>query len=110
MTGKVQDTYDLVALTRKDVEATREFLETTEALDRAQKDVDRRNEIMAWLNKADPSSNHQAACQKHEPGTGKWIIDRKEFKDWEAGGNSILWVHGIGESTFSFALYLSSCF
>jgi Cdc6-like AAA superfamily ATPase len=45
-----------------------------------------RKEILKWLTKTDPISNHTAACAKHEPGTGDWFISSHEFS---------LWLHGI---------------
>jgi hypothetical protein len=51
-------------------------------------------EILKWLTKADPISNHRAACDKHEPGTGEWLISSHEFSYWLLPGRS-LWLHGI---------------
>jgi len=51
-------------------------------------------EILRWLTKVDPISNHKAACDKHEPGTGEWLISSHEFSYWLLPGRS-LWLHGI---------------
>jgi NACHT domain len=51
-------------------------------------------EIRQWLTKTDPISNHTAACAKHEPGTGDWLLSSQEFSYWLLPGRS-LWLHGI---------------
>jgi hypothetical protein len=51
-------------------------------------------EILQWLNKTDPISNHDTARKKHEPGTGGWFISSHVFSYWLLPGRS-LWLHGI---------------
>ena len=51
-------------------------------------------DILKWLTKTDPSSNHAAACAKREAGTGEWFISSHEFSYWLLPGRS-LWLHGI---------------
>ena len=51
-------------------------------------------DILQWLTKVDPTSNHITACEKHEPGTGEWFINSREFSYWMLPGRS-LWLHGI---------------
>ena len=50
--------------------------------------------ILRWLTKTDPISNHRAACEKREPGTGEWFLASHEFTSWLLPGRS-LWLHGI---------------
>jgi hypothetical protein len=54
-----------------------------------------RKQIAEWLRGADPSTNHNSARKKHEPGTGDWLLNMKEFEDWRDGDGGVLWLHGI---------------
>ena len=51
--------------------------------------------ILTWLNTCDPSTNHAAARQKHEPATGDWFIESAAFTVWKSAPKSSLWLHGI---------------
>jgi Cdc6-like AAA superfamily ATPase len=53
--------------------------------------------IAEWLRGADPSTNHNAARKKHEPGTGDWLLNLKDFETWKdgEGRGEILWLYGI---------------
>jgi hypothetical protein len=66
----------------------------THQLESQKLDTDR-EAIIQWLSSTDPSTNHQAACKKAQPGTGKWLLDHKDFQHWRSTPNSRLWVHGI---------------
>jgi len=55
-----------------------------------QEDID----IVSWLSKADPSTNHNAACEKRQEGTGAWFLSSVEFSSWALPKRS-LWLHGI---------------
>ena len=49
-----------------------------------------------WLPTTDPSVNHNAACGKHEPGTGDWLIkDSVPFKSWRDQAKQCLRLHGV---------------
>jgi hypothetical protein len=50
-----------------------------------------------WLDAPDPSSNHNAACGKKQPGTGSWFLRCEQFMSWKMDPSSLLWVHGIRE-------------
>ena len=50
---------------------------------------------MKWLVTTDPSPNHNAACQLHEPHTGKWLTNSPEYKSWKDASTQFLWIHGI---------------
>lgn len=73
---------------------------TTLAIEKTVKDIhshiqDTKHEkIFAWLNKTDPISNHTAACEKRQLGTGEWFISSHEFSYWLLPKRS-LWLHGI---------------
>src|SRR5436190_7149179 len=50
--------------------------------------------ILDWLRKTDPITNHTAACEKHQDGTGQWFVMSHEFSQWLRPKRS-LWLHGI---------------
>ncbi|KAI9878906.1 MAG: hypothetical protein M1830_010154 [Pleopsidium flavum] len=54
-----------------------------------------RNKVLNWLSSTDPSKNHNAACAKHEPMTGSWLIESENFRFWLKTVNSVLWLYGI---------------
>lgn len=54
-----------------------------------------REKIIQWLSIVDPSSNHLAACKKHQPTTGEWLIKRTDLEEWKRKRNSLLWLYGI---------------
>src|SRR5271170_640838 len=56
---------------------------------------DERKRISEWLSGADPSMNHNLARKRCESGTGEWLFDIKEFKEWRDRRGGILWLHGI---------------
>jgi hypothetical protein len=51
-------------------------------------------DVLKWLTRVDPFTNHAAARAKHEPGTGEWFLSSHEFTTWILPGRS-LWLHGI---------------
>jgi NACHT domain len=53
-----------------------------------------RKEILKWLNRTDPATNHNAACKKKHDETGKWFLESREFSKWLLPNRS-LWLHGI---------------
>jgi ankyrin repeat domain-containing protein 50 len=58
-----------------------------------------RDKIIRWLSSTDPSSNHLAACKKHQPSTGEWFIKSAIMEEWKTTQNSLLWLHGIRQSS-----------
>ena len=54
--------------------------------------------INQWLAAPLPSSNHNTAIKKRQPGTGQWFTQSKEFADWKNGTSSFTWLHGIRKS------------
>jgi ankyrin repeat domain-containing protein 50 len=66
------------------------------AIEDAQRDK-QRTALLTWLSSIDPSENYNSAREKHEAETGSWLVDDNEnFKCWEFGPNSLLWLHGKG--------------
>lgn len=51
--------------------------------------------ILKWLVTTDPSSNHNNACELHEPHTGKWLTNSPEYESWKNCSTRFLWLHGI---------------
>ncbi len=51
-----------------------------------------------WLNAPDSLIDHNAACLKEHPGTGKWLVDSEQFSYWLTEENSILWLNGFAGS------------
>ena len=42
-------------------------------------EVQNHRQILQWLTKVDPVSNHSAARAKHEPGTCNWFVESGEY-------------------------------
>jgi hypothetical protein len=55
---------------------------------------DQHQKIMSWLDAPDQKANHDAARQKHESGTGKWLLESEKYKTWKASSAAHLWLHG----------------
>lgn len=51
---------------------------------------------MQWLSPVDPHENHKSAISAHEEGSGDWILESKEFMEWQQARNSFLWLSGFG--------------
>jgi hypothetical protein len=51
--------------------------------------------IIHWLQSTDPSTNHNAACEMHEPLTGNWLLQSGDFAKWKREPKQLLWLHGI---------------
>ncbi|KAI9847939.1 MAG: hypothetical protein M1837_001456 [Sclerophora amabilis] len=54
----------------------------------------KRQRILNWLAGTDPSKNHNAAREKHEPTTGDWLTRGSTLEGWRTAPNSLLWLHG----------------
>ncbi|OQO08786.1 hypothetical protein B0A48_05676 [Cryoendolithus antarcticus] len=50
--------------------------------------------MKSWLSPPDPWTNHQAARQLHESGTGKWLLRNAKYLEWKEGAARCLWLHG----------------
>ena len=55
--------------------------------------------VYEWLKAPDHTAKHTSACSKREKGTGSWLIQGEQFKEWKSATNSFLWLNGI--RTFS---------
>lgn len=61
----------------------------------AQSDQDHQR-ILRWLSQSvpNPSQEHNAARDKHEKGTGTWLVESEEVENWTSNKNSLLWLSG----------------
>ncbi|RMY70463.1 hypothetical protein D0862_14748 [Hortaea werneckii] len=55
---------------------------------------DRWRKIVDWLSPADPWTYHHSARDRHEPGTGDWLLQSPTYLDWKAGKSRHLWICG----------------
>jgi len=65
---------------------------TQRILDARQSDIFRR--ITAWLSPPDPGTNHASARERHEPETGKWLLQSDQYSAWKAGNIKCMWLYG----------------
>ena len=88
-----QKTLMMLAMQGDTTRATLEVEHTVKDIQTHVKDRSQRD-ILKWLAKVDPFTNHTAARNKHEPDTGEWFISSHDFTSWMLPGRS-LWLHGI---------------
>jgi hypothetical protein len=58
-------------------------------------------DIVAWLSPLHFETKHKDVFSRHQEGTGKWMLDSKEFNDWFSGSGRTLWCPGIRMITFN---------
>jgi hypothetical protein len=56
--------------------------------------TDEHRKILNWISKRNYWTNQQDYFDRAENGTGKWVLDSVEFKEWIEGGNRFLWCRG----------------
>lgn len=58
---------------------------------------DRRLQVMLeWLDAPDPSARHNMVRKGRTEGTGSWLLQGAEFKEWRNSDEMVvLWMHGI---------------
>ena len=54
--------------------------------------------LCAWLKAPDATIEHNAACAKKHPATGRWFIDSPQFLSWLTKESSVIWLHGFAGS------------
>ncbi|KAF2416551.1 hypothetical protein EJ08DRAFT_99054 [Tothia fuscella] len=62
------------------------------------------DEVFSWLTPLVYGSKHSDILQRHEEGTGKWLIDSEEFMNRQTCSGQILWCQrkpGTGKTTLS---------
>lgn len=62
---------------------------------------ERKQQVLGWLSRTDPSSNHNEARKKHEPETGDWLLQSEAYNKWKTSSSSMLWLYGKGGCHFS---------
>jgi hypothetical protein len=67
------------------------------AVEDGQKDRQRES-LLDWLSSLDASKNYRDALDKKSAETGGWLIQSKSFRRWKIPPNSLLWLHGKGET------------
>jgi hypothetical protein len=88
----IQDTVEGVRNTATSIQETvAEVLTSSENAARSK----RHSQVLQWIKVTDPSSNHNAARKKHQPTTGEWFLQSKQFVAWLEGRIPSVWVHGI---------------
>ncbi|KAK3988993.1 hypothetical protein QBC44DRAFT_292124 [Cladorrhinum sp. PSN332] len=58
-------------------------------------DSDQKLQVYSWLERTNPSTNHNAALELYESGTGEWVQQTDEWKTWFTGPSRCLWIPGI---------------
>ncbi|KAJ7440238.1 ectomycorrhiza-induced ankyrin-domain/NACHT-domain-containing protein [Mycena latifolia] len=61
-------------------------------------DEDMRTKVEKWLHPANVAASGQDAANQRHGETGKWLLERAEFKEWIYAPHSLLWLHGISGS------------
>ena len=54
-----------------------------------------KQEILNSFAKVDPRSNHDMSRKLRSPGTGLWLTEGQEFRQWLETKNARLWLYGI---------------
>jgi hypothetical protein len=57
---------------------------------------EKRKELLEWLTSINIDAKYNDERQKHQQGTGKWLVKGKKFEQWKNTANSVLWIHGKG--------------
>lgn len=56
---------------------------------------EKRDEILSRLSPLSYSSKFNDLSQRREKGTGDWILEEMEFRDWRTNCGRILWCPGM---------------
>ncbi|EPS42694.1 hypothetical protein H072_3329 [Dactylellina haptotyla CBS 200.50] len=51
--------------------------------------------VLDWISPSDYSAQQTDHIRRRQPGTGKWLLDSAEFKNWSATGTKTLFCPGI---------------
>ena len=55
----------------------------------------KRREICNWVERINPTQDHNNAIILREEQTCRWILRQPEWQDWLAGAHRFIWIHGI---------------
>jgi hypothetical protein len=65
-----------------------------------EEDARERNVILQSLSRLDFKAKQKDVFAKHQEGTGRWLLEAKEFQDWLNGPiSSVLWRPGNRKSS-----------
>ena len=95
--GEIRDNLGIVldVLHLRDHQASQDDIAEVRSLVQAMKATQISSTIRDWLKAPDVTVNHNAACAKHHPGTGTWLVKGPLFRSWLTGDNSFLWLNGF---------------
>jgi ankyrin repeat domain-containing protein 50 len=83
-----------VAADSRDTAGRTEAIQTQVQLIWDAQHTDQFKKVVGWLSPSDPETNHSAACQRHEPQTGAWLLQYGQYQKWKAGDIRHLWLYG----------------
>jgi hypothetical protein len=67
-----------------------------------------RSQILAWISTLPYTSHHKRISERRLKGTGTWLFDKKEYRDWrDTSASKLLLLRGIRKSQLT--LDLNSC-
>lgn len=55
---------------------------------------EKQDEIIKWMSRTDVTTNQNSARDKHEPKSGEWFLEGREYSLWKETPGSFLWLHG----------------
>ncbi|KAF7976798.1 hypothetical protein HWV62_5652 [Athelia sp. TMB] len=64
-------------------------------------DDQKKRDIDKWISAPDSSSNYKTAREKHQEGTGSWLVNGSVFRWWKESPGTVLWLHGGRENQFT---------
>ncbi|KAH6971668.1 hypothetical protein BKA56DRAFT_677755 [Ilyonectria sp. MPI-CAGE-AT-0026] len=68
-----------------------------ESMDQVKESMEgyQRQEICNWLEVKNPSDRHNKAFERHQEGTGLWVLELEQWRDWVARTTRCVWINGI---------------
>jgi len=69
--------------------------------------TDERQKILNWISTRNYWTNHLDYFARAEDGTGQWLLDSPEFKNWIEGRKRFLWCPG--DRKFHFLTEFTNC-
>lgn len=55
--------------------------------------------LLDWLSPINAGAKHCDISEKRQPGTGQWVLDTLELRQWLAGATRTLWCPGARTPT-----------
>ena len=66
-----------------------------------------RQTIASWISSLHFKLSHNEIIQQRQDGTGRWLLESKEFKAWRDGTSEMLWCPGDRELILRDRIWLS---